>query len=882
MLLAVAVALVAAAPAEACVGAECYVAVGVLGESPATGGGVFRFPQAVAYTPGGSAIFVGDQYSSVVQRFGRAGDWQLDVGAYADARQLGRIGVIGGLAADRAGHLFVLDSENDRVQVFSAATGAWLASWGSTGTLLGQFRLGANTGAGGIAIDQPSAAVAPVVYVADQQNDRVQAFRLERAATGDAGPVLPAGAAAPGNADVVPVPATIANWGASGDCSATGCPSPAFDQVLNRPQGVAVDTQPDGAGLRHVLVADDDNHRIVEYLPDGTFVRQTGSYGTGPGQFRFPYDVGVDARSPRQIYVADNNNHRVQVFDAATFQFAGGWGGFGPDPGRLEFTRALAALADDPAGGVAVADNANNRVQTFSAGGTLLAYWGIAGRGPGYVTRPGGVAVDGSGVVHVADTFTHRLERLGPDGAYLGQSGYIADRTGFAAPNTGPGQFNRPGAVAYDPRDATLWVADTANDRIQHLTLDGAPIATYGSVGTAVGQLRDPQAVAIDPAGGVLVADTVNDRVMRLAPATGAWTPLDTGGTALTRPQGVAASAAGTVYVADTGANRVLAVTGGTATPLAPPPAGALAGPTGLFLQGAALYVADTGTSRVLRVDVATGAWDVIGSAGTAVGSFTAPTGVATDAAGTTLVVADTGNDRLQRFTLSGPAPPATMRLDVATRGGGSGQVTSAPDGIACPSDCRQGFSAGASVSLVATPAAGSAFAGWSGACAGTGGCTVPMTGAQRVEAAFEPAGAPAAAPVAPVAGRPRRAARDRRRPVLRRVSLRPAAFRAARRGSPLAPSGRGALLRYTVSERATVTIAVRRRARRGRFVRVPGLIRLQARRGANSVRLSGRLAGRTLRPARYRLAIGASDAAGNRSRSHVLAFRITRGARGR
>jgi hypothetical protein len=156
------------------------------------------------------------------------------------------------------------------------------------------------------------------------------------------------------------------------------------------------------------------------------------------------------------------------------------------------------------------------------------------------------------------------------------------------------------------------------------------------------------------------------------------------------------------------------------------------------------------------------------------------------------------------------------------------------------------------------------------------------MTGAQRVDAGFEPAAVVPAAPVAaPASGRPRRAGRDRRRPVLRRVSLRPAAFRAARRGSPLAPSGRGALLRYTLSERATVTITVTRRAGRRRAVRVPGLIRLQARRGANNVRLSGRLAGRTLRPARYRLAIGATDPAGNRARSRTLAFRIVRGGGG-
>jgi hypothetical protein len=77
--------------------------------------------------------------------------------------KLGRIGVVGGLATDRAGHVYdVLDSENDRVQTFEAATGRWLAAWGSTGQGAGQFRLGDNTGAGGLAIAQPTASDTPV------------------------------------------------------------------------------------------------------------------------------------------------------------------------------------------------------------------------------------------------------------------------------------------------------------------------------------------------------------------------------------------------------------------------------------------------------------------------------------------------------------------------------------------------------------------------------------------------------------------------------------------------------------------------------------------------------------------------------------------------
>jgi hypothetical protein len=52
----------------------------------------------------------------------------------------------------------VLDSENDRVQVFEAGTGRWLAAWGTTGQGAGQFRLGDNTGAGGLAIGRGATA----------------------------------------------------------------------------------------------------------------------------------------------------------------------------------------------------------------------------------------------------------------------------------------------------------------------------------------------------------------------------------------------------------------------------------------------------------------------------------------------------------------------------------------------------------------------------------------------------------------------------------------------------------------------------------------------------------------------------------------------------
>ena len=77
--------------------------------------------------------------------------------------------------------------------------------------------------------------------------------------------------------------------------------------------------------------------------------------------------------------------------------------------------------------------------------------------------------------------------------------------------------------------------------------------------------------------------------------------------------------------------------------------------------------------------------------------------------------------------------------LTVSKAGGGSGTVTSAPAGIDCGLDCTESYAHGTSVTLTATPAANSAFAGWSGGgCSGTGTCTVTMDAAKAVTATFE------------------------------------------------------------------------------------------------------------------------------------------------
>lgn len=92
-------------------------------------------------------------------------------------------------------------------------------------------------------------------------------------------------------------------------------------------------------------------------------------------------------------------------------------------------------------------------------------------------------------------------------------------------------------------------------------------------------------------------------------------------------------------------------------------------------------------------------------------------------------------------------ASSTSFTLTVSKTGSGSGTVTSSPSGINCGSDCSEAYGTGTAVTLTASPAAGSTFPGWSGACSGTGSCQVTMDAAKSVTAGF---GSSGSIPMAP------------------------------------------------------------------------------------------------------------------------------------
>ena len=83
----------------------------------------------------------------------------------------------------------------------------------------------------------------------------------------------------------------------------------------------------------------------------------------------------------------------------------------------------------------------------------------------------------------------------------------------------------------------------------------------------------------------------------------------------------------------------------------------------------------------------------------------------------------------------AGPATNYTLAITLA--GNKNGTVTSNPAGISCAPMCSASFASGTKVKLTAKANSGSYFAGWSGACSGTSGCTVTMNSNLNATATF-------------------------------------------------------------------------------------------------------------------------------------------------
>lgn len=265
-----------------------------------------------------------------------------------------------------------------------------------------------------------------------------------------------------------------------------------------------------------------------------------GSSGSGPGQFRHPYGVAVDAQG--NAYVADTNNNRVQKLSPAG-QPVTQWGGQGSAPGQ--FKRPF-GVAVDVQGNLYVADTENHRIQKLSPDGQPVAQWGSKGTGPGQFDTPTGIWVTKQGEIYVAEFANNRVQKLAPDGRPAGMTG---------SAGSGPGQFKGAADVVVD-QQGNMYVADQDNHRVQKLAPNGQPVAQWGSQGSAPGQFEKPGGVAVDAQGNLYVADYGNNRVQQLSPAGQPIANTIPPGQ-FNHPSAVALDEQGNLWVADTDDDRV-------------------------------------------------------------------------------------------------------------------------------------------------------------------------------------------------------------------------------------------------------------------------------------------------------------------------------------
>jgi sugar lactone lactonase YvrE len=215
-------------------------------------------------------------------------------------------------------------------------------------------------------------------------------------------------------------------------------------------------------------------------------------------------------------------------------------------------------VAIDPRGSVYVADTANARVvRLWGEGAYLSELGGPADVGGAGLSGAGSAAVSASsGDLYVADTGHNRVLVYSPAGALLTRVGAGG---GDGTAGSSPGSFNHPGAVAVAP-SGYVFVADTANDRIVKLRPDGSLVGQFGVIGSGEGRLHRPSGVAADGAGRVYVADNLNNRIEVFDEAghyLARWGLRGVGPGQLSQPTGLAVGCEGSVFVADTNNNRI-------------------------------------------------------------------------------------------------------------------------------------------------------------------------------------------------------------------------------------------------------------------------------------------------------------------------------------
>lgn len=386
-----------------------------------------------------------------------------------------------GVTLDAAGDLYI--SETRRVRWIAGATGIINTVAGN-----GTFGFGGDGGAATLAVLNTPTGVAVAggsLYIADRGNQRV------RQVSGG----------------------SITTVAGNGTANYSGDGLAATAAGLSGPGAVAFDT------TGNLYIADIGNERvrrvdmagvITTFAGDG---QVAGFGGEGDPATQVPLDApqGVAADNAGNVYVADTNHNRVLCVDTTgsthTVAGTGTPGGTGDGDSVLPELNGPTGVAVDTNGNLYIADTQNHRVQMLSAAGVVstIAGTGIGGfagdGGPAAAAQlsyPGAVAVDAFGNLFIADTGNNRVRQVTPDGNIATIAG-----TGIAAYNGDSGAalnvaLYNPAGISVDSQD-NVWVADTGNNRVRQLSAAPAVITPAQSISVSLANAASLQSGPLAP-----------------------------------------------------------------------------------------------------------------------------------------------------------------------------------------------------------------------------------------------------------------------------------------------------------------------------------------------------------------------------------------------
>lgn len=273
---------------------------------------------------------------------------------------------------------------------------------------------------------------------------------------------------------------------------------------FKEPKGVAVDAR------GNIFVADTLNHRIQKFSADGTFLAQTGKQGAGNGEFNEPWSVTVDPDG--NIYVADVWNYRVQKFtsDLKFILAFGSEGHFNPAdpsnplPAGFYGPRSIAIASD---GTLLVTDTGNKRIQRFDRDGKFLTMYGPGTPGLPPFNEPVGITVDAQGRIWIVDTWNQRIQFFDNQFVPLGQISV----DGW----NGQGLLNKPYIQVSARGD--IFVTDPEIHQILRFGPTGTLVNPIGHLGPQPAAFNLPIGIAQDAEGNLYVAEAGNNRIQKIA-----------------------------------------------------------------------------------------------------------------------------------------------------------------------------------------------------------------------------------------------------------------------------------------------------------------------------------------------------------------------------